>query len=763
MSSLWYSRPASVWQEALPIGNGRLGAMIFGGVRRERIQLNEDTLWGGSPYNPAVPQARKHLHAIQQSIFDGRYDDADEIGNTSFMGAPPRQPAYQPVGDLYIEMHGVPEVIPMSYRRELSLDSAAVTVQYTYRDTVYTRRYVASPANQVITVFVTSSRPGGLDLNLFANSPQAHQLTIDDNGGLILMTGRNSPENGLAGGLGFQMRCKVIARDGAVSSTGDQCQVRNASEVTLFIAIATSFRNYHDVTADFCQLATGHIDGCAGLTFDDIAQSVRVDHSRLFHRVHLDFGVDNNEKPTDQRLQEFKLGASDPSLIALYFQFGRYLLIASSRPGSQAANLQGIWNDSLDPGWGCGYTININTQMNYWLAEPTGLPEMVEPLVRLVEDIAQTGSAVAKVMYGAEGWVCHQNTDLWRATAPNTGAQWSLWPTGGAWLCRHLWDHYDYNRDKAFLRRVFPVLAGACRFFLCTMIEDPVSGYMVTNPSCSPENIHGINGSSTTLCPGPTMDMQILRDLFSHTIDACRILHEDESLQQSLETLRSRLRPTTLGADGRINEWPDHLAYTEPEPDHRHTSHLFGLYPAHQITPDTTPQLAEGCAYTLLQRGDPGTGWASAWRLNLWSRLGDASKAWDMLKVLLCEMTYSNLFDIHPPLSKAYAMGTFQIDGNLGGTAGIAEMLVQSRGDEIILLPALPSQHLPQGSFMGIRLRGRWSMDLEWRGAKLRRVHLRSDLAGQRIIRYGLIRRSVAMASGESITLFGTDLSDAEV
>lgn len=738
--------------------------MVFGGIRRERIQLNEDTLWGGGPYSPANGDAREHMDQVRQLIFEGKYDEADKLGNATCLGIPPRQPAYQPFGDLYIETHGVPEMLVTDYKRTLSLENAQVEVEYAYADAQCRRRYVVSPDRQVIAISITSSRENSINLNIFAGSPHP-QTKTEYKDGVMTVTGFNSPENGLDGQLRFEGRFEVTTPDGIISSSSSQLFVRDASEVTILIALATSFCRYNDVTGDPHAVVVSHTESCRGVSFDAIARETAESHQALFNRVKL--RLDDSEhscKPTDERLANFIAGNSDPSFIALYFQFGRYLLITSSRPGTQPANLQGIWNDSVDPGWGCGYTININTQMNYWLAEPTNLPQMVEPLIRLVEEISETGRQTASLMYGAKGWVCHQNTDLWRATAPNTGARWSLWPTGGAWLCRHLWDQYDYHRDVEFLGRIHPILIGACEFFLSTMVQDPVSGYMVTSPSCSPENHHGTDGSDTTLCAGPTMDMQILRDLFSHTIQSCEILNRDVELRREIEHLQSRLRPTMIGADGRINEWPDHMDVTEPEKTHRHTSHLYALYPSHQIDPDCTPDLAQACRKTLLQRGEAGTGWAAAWRLNLWARLRDGDRCWEMIRTLLGEMTYPNLFDIHPPLSKAYAMGTFQIDGNLGATAGIAEMLVQSPEgrEEVWILPALPKELL-NGLISGLRVRGGWSVDVEWKDGELVQVILSADLSGEKVLRYRSAKRIVRLDKGQTATMKGAELDESSV
>lgn len=760
MSSLWYTSPAHLWPEALPIGNGRLGAMVFGGVRRERLQLNEDTLYGGGPYNPSNPDARQHLSDIQRAIFGERYDEADALAQAHFLGRPKRQPAYQTVGDLYIELDGVPEVIPQQYQRELSLDTAEVSVEYQYDGDTYGRRYLASPVHQVIAVRYTASRAGALNLNIFATSPHARTSVSSDDDSSFLLQGRNTPEVGLQGVLRFAVRCAATTVDGSVRYSDDQLQIRDATEATILIAIATSFKTYADVSADPVALTQEHIGGCINTAYAQIAEASIASHSALFRRVSLDLGqTQQAQKPTNERLIDFAAGRDDPGLVALYFQYGRYLLIASSRPGSQPANLQGIWNDSLDPGWGCGFTVNINTQMNYWPAEATALPETVDPLVNLIRGLSETGAVTAREMYGARGWVCHQNTDVWRATSTNTGARWSCWPVGGAWLCRHLWDRYDYSRDIDYLRTVYPILAGASLFFVDTMVQDPVSGYMVTVPSNSPENIHGIGGSDTTLCAGPTMDMQILRDLFYQTIKAAGLLDVDHAFAAELEVLRRRLRPTTIRNDGRINEWPDHLQPTEPERNHRHTSHLYGLFPSNQISPDT-PDLAKASITTLDSRGRAETGWAAAWRLNLFARLREPQRAWDMLRLLLSDLTYPNMFDVHPPLSKAYSLGTFQIDGNLGGAAGICELLVQSPADsdDILLLPALPRE-LNSGRITGIRTRGRWQVDLVWDRGDVVRVTLRAEMNASKRIRCKGSSTMITLQAGEEATLFGPELS----
>ena len=760
-NTLWYTKPASAWEEALPLGNGRLGAMIFGGVRRDRIQLNEDTLWGGSPYTPANPSSQPCLKKIREHIQDGQYDEAELLGDATFLGIPPRQPAYQTVGDLFIEMHGVPEVIPSNYRRELCLDTAQAKVDFTYKGTNFTRRYLVSPGHQVLAVSISASRPNALNLNIFTSSPHASTSSAFDGDNTLILSGRASPENGMNSSITFQVRCTIVSTSGITKASAGQLQIRDATEITLYVAIATSYMRYDIISGYPGSITPAILRGCVQLPFDAVASVAALDHKRVFDRVSLILPSSIQDfKPTDTRLADFSAGAVDPGLIGLYFQFGRYLLISSSRPGSQPANLQGIWNDSLDPGWGCGYTININTQMNYWLAEPAGLSEMAEPLIELVKELAETGRETARIMYGAEGWVCHQSTDLWRATAPCVGARWSLWPTGGAWLCRHLWDHYDFIRDLEYLRAIYPVLREASRFFLSSMVADPITGYMITSPSCSPENVHGVNGSNTTLCAGPTMDTQIVRDLLNHTRKASELLDEDPTFRVQLAALASNLVPTQVGADGRILEWPNNLDTRESEPHHRHTSHLYGVYPSSQISLEATPQLAEAAKETLIARGEPGTGWAAAWRLNLWARLQDGAKTGDMLQTLLGTLTYPNLFDVHPPQSKGYTLGTFQIDGNLGGAAGILEMLIQSPEgtDDVWVLPALPRQ-VPSGVLSGVRVRGRWMVDIEWKEAGLSQVTFTAEVAGSRRVHYKGMTVNVHLEAGQSVKLYGVQMS----
>ncbi|CAN5782494.1 glycoside hydrolase family 95 protein [soil metagenome] len=742
---LWYRQPARVWTEALPVGNGRLGAMVFGGTAHERLQLNEDTLWAGGPYNPVNPEALAALPEVRRLIFAGRYAEAQALANAKLMAKPLSQMPYQTVGDLLIDMPGVAAESVTGYERELDIDAAVATTRFTSNGVGFRRSVVVSPTRQVIAVLIEADRPGSVDLDIALNSPQDATVTVS--GETLLLAGRNRAEKGVGAALRFEARVRVLRTGGKLDAGRAGIAVRGASSVTLLIAIATSFRGFADVSGDPSIVTAGQIAQAGKLTFAKIAAETAVEHRCLFRSASLDLGsTPAADRPTDERIRTSE-SSNDPALAALYFQYGRYLLICSSRPGSQPANLQGIWNESISPPWGSKYTININTEMNYWPAEQTGLSECTAPLIAMVRDLAASGARTAREMYGARGWVAHHNSDLWRATAPIDGAQWGLWPLGGAWLCTHLWDRYDYGRDLPYLRSVYPLLHDAALFFLDVLQPDPVSGELVTNPSLSPENIHPKGAS---ICAGPAMDMQILRDLFDQVAAAATILKVDAAFAVQLREARARLAPDRIGAQGQLQEWHADWDAMAPEPHHRHVSHLYGLYPSHQINPDDTPELARAARRSLELRGDASTGWATAWRANLWARLRDGEHAHRILRFLLGpERTYPNIFDAHPP---------FQIDGNFGGAAAMAEMLMQSRGDDILLLPALPSAW-PTGSVTGLRARGRCRVDLSWRDGELAAVTLTGGIATTRTVRLGDRRISVVLKPGRPIRLQGPDLS----
>jgi alpha-L-fucosidase 2 len=741
--ALWYRQPAAEWTEALPLGNGRLGAMVFGGVTEEHIQINEATLWGGGPRDYVNLQAGASLQELRASIFAGKIDEAERLA-ANVMGRPSLLHPYQPFCDLRLYFDGQNDA--GDYRRSLTLDDATSTVTYRSGGVLFRRDAFVSHPDQAIIVRLTADRPGRHTLSIGLDSPQPGAKTEAIGTDGLHLTGQIPPRQNPDGawlaswtapGLRFAAVLQVRIEGGTLEREGERLRVRDADAVTILFSGATGFRNYRDIGANALERAQGYLNAVSGKSFEALRRTHVEDYQALFHRVRISLGPGGPDRTTDVRLKEFKPG-TDPALAALYFQFGRYLLISSSRPGGQAANLQGIWNQELMPAWGSKWTTNINLEMNYWLAESGALWETQEPLWDMIDDLQIAGAETARAHYGAGGWVLHHNTDIWRATTPVDGA-WGVWPMGSVWLANQMWDHYRFSADKTFLlKRAYPAMKGAVRFVLDTLVEAPpgtrFAGRLVTNPSVSPENQYLLNGKPEHMTYAATMDLELIAELFEAFRKAARIVGTDADLSEDVKRAQNRLPPLQIGKRGQLQEWIED--YAETEPQHRHVSHLWALYPGHSISPRRTPQLAAAAKRSLELRGDGGTGWAKAWKIALWARLGDGDRAYGLFSGLLAESTLPNMFDTCPP---------FQIDGNFGGAAAIAEMLLQSDDDEIVLLPALP-QAWPEGTVEGLRARGGIKVDMRWRERKLIGVTLTGKAHRTVTVRMGRKSATAALA-----------------
>jgi len=747
---LWYTSPSGkIWENALPIGNGRLGAMVYGNVEKEIIQLNEHSLWSGSPNRNDNPMALDSLALIRQLIYDGKRKEAERVVNNSIITKKSHGQKFEPLGSLQLAFVGHDNF--SNYRRELDIERAVIKTSYAVGDITYTREALASFPDRIVVMRLTASKQGSISFTTSFTTPQKRATIKTSANKELTISGTTSDHETVKGMVNYKGIVRMKLESGTLTANDTALTIKNANAVTIYISVATNFNNYHDISGDENRRATDYLNKAYSKSFAAMLPAHVAAYQKYFNRVKLDLGtIEASNFPTDERLKKFN-STNDPSFVALYYQFGRYLLISSSQPGGQAANLQGIWNDKINPPWDSKYTININAEMNYWPAEKTNLAELHEPFIQMVRDMAVTGKQTAKDMYGARGWVAHHNTDIWKATGAIDGANWGLFNASGGWMSQHLWEHYLYSGDKAFLASIYPILKDAATFYIDYLVEHPQYHWLVVNPDESPENTPKAHQGSA-LDAGVTMTNQIIFELFSSTIKAAEILKKDAAFIDTLKQTRSRLAPMHIGQFGQLQEWLDDI--DDPKDNHRHISHLYGLFPSNQISPYRTPQLYNAAKTTLTHRGDVSTGWSMGWKVNWWARLLDGNHAYKLIQNQLSPAittgtrydggggTYNNLFDAHPP---------FQIDGNFGCTSGITEMLMQSADGDLTLLPALPDVWKSKGSVSGLRARGGFTIiNIEWKEGKIVKTVIRSTLGGNLRLR---VPNEMKLSSGARLKI----------
>ncbi|MGD9929235.1 MAG: glycoside hydrolase N-terminal domain-containing protein [Mangrovibacterium sp.] len=739
---LWYQQPAANWNEALPIGNGRLGAMIYGATGVDQIQLNEETVWSGGPNSNVNPEKAALLPKLVDLFFEGKYQETDDLANAEKLSLNSGM-MYQPVGNLWLTFPGHEQVT--NYYRELDIANASSKVTYELNGVTYTREYMASLDNGTIMVRLTAGQGGKINCSLGLNCDLRSRIMLEKDS-TIHLSGITDDHEGVLGQVRFEALVKPVLRGGELALNEKELEIKDADQATIYISIASNFKNYNNISGDGLAKASSMLKTALNDDFDTAKAKHEAIYHRYFNRVSIDLGeTAATALPTNERVEQFKEG-DDPQLVSLYFQFGRYLMISASQPGTQPMNLQGIWNDRVTPPWDSKYTTNINAEMNYWPAELTNLSELHEPFLTMVKELSQSGQETARKLYNARGWVLHHNTDIWRVTGPIDWARSGLWPTGGAWVCQHVWEHFLYTGNQDFLKDAYPAMKGAAEFLLDILIEEPTHGWLVIGPSVSPENAYL---PKINVGVGNAMDNQLVFDLFSNVIRASEMLGVDRAFADSLAAAKDRLPPMQIGQHSQLQEWIKD--WDRVDDKHRHVSHLYAMHPSNQISPFRTPKLFEAARNSLVYRGDESTGWSMGWKVNLWARILDGNHALKMIGDQLSPSlrnnrgkesggTYPNLFDAHPP---------FQIDGNFGCAAGIAEMLMQSYDGNIFLLPALPDRW-QKGEINGLKARGGFEVDLSWENGKIKTFTIHSSLGGNCRIR---VKQPVQSADGTALVV----------